>query len=139
MKKTQLLHPDISYLIATLGHGDQITIADAGLPIPDTVTRIDLALVPGIPSFLQTVAAVLQELHCQQVVLAKEFKQLSSPMHDDLIALLSLHTNTTPSSLSLAYVDHEHFKEQALKSRAVIRTGEFTPYANLIFISGVVF
>ncbi|HZW03833.1 MAG TPA: RbsD/FucU domain-containing protein, partial [Anaerolineaceae bacterium] len=41
-------------MIATLGHQDQLVIADAGLPIPDSTTRIDLALTAGVPTFLQT-------------------------------------------------------------------------------------
>jgi D-ribose pyranase len=36
-------------------------------------------------------------------------------------------------------VTHLIFKEQTRSARAVIRTGEFTPYANVILTAGVVF
>ena len=35
-------------LVASIGHLDEITIADAGLPVPSGVTVIDLAVSPGI-------------------------------------------------------------------------------------------
>ncbi|MEF1307007.1 RbsD/FucU domain-containing protein, partial [Vibrio owensii] len=37
------------------------------------------------------------------------------------------------------YVSHEDFKARTEQSRAVVRTGECTPYANVIFQAGVVF
>jgi D-ribose pyranase len=32
-----------------MGHGDALCVADAGLPIPNGVPRIDLAFAPGSP------------------------------------------------------------------------------------------
>ncbi len=49
--KKSLLNKELSYLVATLGHTDEITICDAGLRIPYEVTRIDLALTKRVPSF----------------------------------------------------------------------------------------
>ena len=36
-------------------------------------------------------------------------------------------------------VSHEDFKRRTASAVAVVRTGEFTPYANIILIAGVVF
>jgi len=36
-------------------------------------------------------------------------------------------------------VSHEELKRLSQKAAAVVRTGEFTPYANVILYSGVVF
>jgi D-ribose pyranose/furanose isomerase RbsD len=49
MKKRGLLNAPLSQVIAEMGHGDLLVIADAGLPIPLTVARIDLAVRPGLP------------------------------------------------------------------------------------------
>ena len=51
MKKGTLLNSEISYLISRLGHTDAIVVGDAGLPIPDSTQRIDLALTHGVPGF----------------------------------------------------------------------------------------
>ena len=43
------------------------------------------------------------------------------------------------NKIKVVYVSHEKFKEQTKACRAVVRTGEATPYANIIFHSGVTF
>ncbi len=47
MKRTALLHAELSHAIASLGHGDMLVIGDVGLPIPPGPRRIDLALTPA--------------------------------------------------------------------------------------------
>jgi len=47
MKKHGILNSHISKVLTDLGHTDTIVIADCGLPIPDGVARIDLALELG--------------------------------------------------------------------------------------------
>ena len=50
MKKGTLINSEISHLVARLGHGDAVTICDAGLPVPPGVPRIDLAVCRGLPT-----------------------------------------------------------------------------------------
>ncbi|PSW20664.1 D-ribose pyranase [Photobacterium sanctipauli] len=139
MKKSALINAELSYVVATLGHTDEITVCDAGLPIPDVTQRIDLALIPGVPTFIQTVQAVLGEMQIEGVVMAEEFKQVSPDHHDALIALIQQEEKACGKRININYVTHEAFKVHTENSKAVIRTGECTPYANVIFQAGVVF
>ncbi|KHT48210.1 D-ribose pyranase [Vibrio sinaloensis] len=139
MKKSTLINAELSYLVATLGHTDEITICDAGLPIPDDVQRIDLALTHGVPSFLETVKVMLSESQVEGIILAEEFKEVSPAHHDALIAEISAEQEASGKAISVTYLSHEAFKARTLSSRAVVRTGECTPYANVIFQAGVVF
>ena len=72
MKKTPLLHAELSGLIARLGHGDLLVIGDAGLPIPDGPQRIDLAVTANLPRFIDVVGAVLNEMQVESAVIDKE-------------------------------------------------------------------
>ncbi|MEX3071064.1 D-ribose pyranase [Vibrio alginolyticus] len=139
MKKSALINSDISYLVATLGHTDEITICDAGLPIPEHVQRIDLALTHGVPSFLDTIRVILSESQIEGVIIAEEFSEVSPELHKALIEELNKESERTERSIAINYVSHEAFKARTEQSRAVIRTGECTPYANVIFQAGVVF
>lgn len=139
MKKSTLIHSDISYLVATLGHTDEITICDAGLPIPEHVQRIDLALTHGVPSFIDTVRVMLSESQIEGVIFAEEFCNVSPELHKAVIEELSQEQERTGKSIEVSYVSHEAFKARTEQSRAVIRSGECTPYANVIFQAGVVF
>ncbi|CAM2998619.1 D-ribose pyranase [Vibrio ordalii] len=139
MKKSTLLNSELSYLVATLGHTDEITICDAGLPIPDEVQRIDLALTHGIPGFLDTVRVILSESQIEGVIIAEEFAQVSPEHHKALLAELKAEEELCEKTIAVTYLSHQDFKERTMRSRAVVRTGECTPYANVIFQAGVVF
>ncbi len=131
MKKIGILNQPISAVIAGLGHMDMLVIADAGLPIPPEVERIDLALVPGVPGFLQTVEAVLVEMKVDKVIVANETDDNSPHIAEGLKARLP--------GVPFEWVSHARLKELSHAAAAVIRTGEFTPYANVILVSGVTF
>ncbi|GAD88916.1 D-ribose pyranase [Vibrio halioticoli NBRC 102217] len=139
MKKSLLINSEISFLVATLGHTDEITICDAGLPIPDATQRIDLALTHGVPSFIDTIKVILSESQIEGVVLADEFKSISPDLHQALLEELANDEKRTGKTITITYVSHEQFKDKTHQSRAVVRTGECTPYANVIFQAGVVF
>lgn len=138
MKKTTLLNPDLSYMVASLGHFDELTVCDAGLPVPDETVRIDLALTHGVPAFIDTVRVLLSEMQITGAILAEEFKQVSPDLHQALIRLIE-QEKEGGNKITLTYLSHEAFKERTRNSKAVVRTGECTPYANVIFQSGVVF
>ena len=131
MKKAGILNAAISRVVATMGHNDRLVIADAGLPIPAGIERIDLALTANVPRFAEALKAVLTELQVQEAIVAEEVR-VRSPHIYELIA-------TQLGDVPIKEVPHEQLKELTRSAVAVIRTGEFTPYANVILISGAVF
>lgn len=131
MKKIGILNQPLSALVSGLGHLDTVVIADAGLPIPLDTERIDLALAEGIPSFLDTLRVILKEMQIEEAIVAQEMLSVSPQIFQAIQEILG--------DVPLKTVDHEAFKISTKTARAVIRTGEFTPYANIILVAGVVF
>lgn len=131
MKKIGILNQPISAIIPGLGHTDRLVVCDAGLPIPDEVTRIDLALKEGVPSFLQTVEVVLTEMQVERAIIASELLDKSPEIEKELRALLG--------DIPIDAIPHEQFKQETNSAKAIIRTGEFSPFANVILAAGVVF
>jgi D-ribose pyranase len=131
MKKIGLLNQPLSAVIAGLGHMDTLVIADAGLPIPGETQRIDLALAEGLPAFLDTLGVVLKEMQVERAIVAEEMLDVSPGIYKGIKELLG--------DVPIETVTHLIFKEQTRSARAVVRTGEFTPYANIILVAGVVF
>lgn len=131
MRKTTLLNSSISEEISKMGHTDSIAIGDCGLPIPKETRRIDLALVKNLPSFMDTLKAVLAELKVEEVVIAKETKEVSQEIFEEIKKEIG--------HVKITFVTHEDLKKELKNCRAVVRTGEQTPYANIILKSGVVF
>ena len=139
MKKGTLLNSDISYVVSRLGHTDSLVIADAGLPVPQGPQRIDLALTHGVPSFLQVTAAVIAEMQVESAVIAEEIKQYNPQLHSELITQLESLQQHQGNTIHISYISHEQFKQQTQHSKAVIRSGECSPYANVILNAGVTF
>ncbi|RZI97328.1 MAG: D-ribose pyranase [Variovorax sp.] len=130
MKRAALLHAELSRVIAAMGHGDMLVIGDAGLPIPDGPRRIDLALMRGVPLITDVLKAVLSEMQVESTVVADEALDAAKKL-----------PAWYPQSLGIAplTVSHEEFKRRTARARAIVRTGECTPYANIILVAGVSF
>ncbi|MDQ1900067.1 D-ribose pyranase [Paracoccus sp. WLY502] len=127
MKRTTLLHSELSGLIAAMGHGDLLIIGDAGLPVPPGVRCIDLAVTRGVPRFFDVLDAVLAELVVERSAWAGE----ASAELDAELRARALGEGRT--------LAHDAFKVLTRDARAIVRTGEFTPYANVALWSGVAF
>jgi D-ribose pyranase len=138
MKKSGLLHPELLHVIASLGHTDVLVIADAGLPIPEGVPRIDLAYSAGQPPFLSVLEAVLAEMEVENATLALEMQSVTPKTFYKKV-LGRLEQLPKVKKQGVDFVSHEDFKVLTFKAKAVVRTGEFTPYANVILQSGVIF
>ncbi len=108
-----------------------LVVSDAGLPIPQGVKRIDLALKEGVPGFFETLETILLELKPEKVIIASETFKVSPQVGNRLREKFK--------DIELVEVSHEQFKATTTKARAVVRTGEYTPYANIILVSNVVF
>lgn len=139
MKKTTLLNAQLSHCIATLGHTDSLTICDAGLPIPSQVERVDLALTAGVPSFLQTFDVVASEMFVERAVIAEEIKEKNPAVFTALLSKLQQLEAAQGNHIQVDYVPHETFKQYTKNSKAIVRSGECSPYANVILYSGVPF
>ena len=132
MKKTELLHSALSRLVATLGHGDKVLVADAGMPAPhgSAVEIIDLALTRGVPDIATTIRVLLSEMQVESHIVASETLARNDAW---------LSSEWAGRIGSRQVVSHEELKRLSREARAVVRTGECTPYANLMLVAGVTF
>lgn len=131
MRKTTLLNSQISEVISKMGHTDTLAIGDCGLPIPDETKRIDIALIKNIPSFMETLTSILTELQIEEIILAQETFDVNPPLFNEIKKVVG--------DVKITFISHEELKSQLKQCKAVVRTGEQTPYANIILKSGVVF
>ena len=131
MKKTDVINSELLTVIANMGHMDWLSIGDAGMPVPMGTKKIDLALSKGLPSFQQVLKNILTELEVQKIYLAEEIKTQNPEQ-------LSEIKKTLPN-VAIEYVPHTQLKKDLAKAHAFVRTGEMTPFSNIILESGVTF
>jgi D-ribose pyranase len=90
---------------------------------------VDLSLTCGVPSLLQVLDAVQQTLVLDRVFMARETRV--QPLYAELNARLR--------EIAVDEISHDEFKCRLPSARAIVRTGECTPYANLGLVAGVTF
>lgn len=131
MKSNGLLNPEILQEVASAGHTQLIAIGDAGLPIPPNVKRIDVSVVPGLPSF----AGVLQAVCGEMVVEAYTYAEEAHLANPEIVQAMKRMMPGIPGHT----LSHEDFKILLQRANVVIRTGECSSYANVILTAGVNF
>jgi D-ribose pyranase len=124
-----LWHAELVGLLLDLRHTDTVVIADAGLPVPSEVPVVDLGWRRGAPRVRDLLPAVLDELVVERAALAKE---LADP---DLRDFFRLALAPAP----VDWVSHDELKTITAQSRAVVRTGDDTPFVNVVLHAGVPF
>ena len=128
MKRGGIINARLAGEIARLGHTDLVVVCDAGLPIPPGPAVADLAFRLGVPSFETVLSGLLEELVVEGAAAAEETREspeVARVLHDLLP--------------DLGLVPHHELKRMTAGAKLVVRTGEATPYANVILRCGVAF
>ena len=131
MKKSGVLNRKLAATIAAMGHTDLLVVADAGLPVPSGVPCVDLAVTAGLPPVLDVVRAIAAELEVEELTVADELLARDETLPAEFRACFP--------AARFRHIPHEELKALSARARAVVRTGECTPYANVVLASGVTF
>ncbi|KXA01542.1 putative D-ribose pyranase [Citrobacter koseri] len=98
-----------------------------------------MALTQGVPSFMQVLDVVTREMQVEAAILATEIKEHNPQLHETLLSHIEQLQQHQGNTIEIRYTTHEHFKKLTADSQAVIRSGECSPYANIILCAGVTF
>lgn len=124
-----VINQRLAAALAGLRHTDLFVVSDSGFPTARGVEVIDLAVVYGVPAFENVLDAVLAEVVVERATMARE-TDLHSPARADYIR------SHFPSAVQ---VSHEELKVLATSAQFVVRTGDATPYSNILLQAGVAF
>lgn len=147
MKTTGILNSGLIRVMARMGHGDLLVITDRGFPFPlhDLTATVDLSVTRNLPRFIPVVEAVAADFEIEEAIIAEETGQVSPQVHRELLAVLKKKKNKG-RDIKLTYIPHPRFKDLVLHGAergepvaCFVKTGEFTPYANVILVSSVPF
>ena len=132
-----VISPDLLKIMAEMGHGDELILADAHFPghtMCDCVVRADGLSVPQlldgiIPLFeLDSYAPPLI------MMAAVEGDQLDPAVENSYVAAMAKHLKSVPS---VERIDRYAFYDRAMNAFAVVMTGETAKYGNIILKKGV--
>ncbi|MGW3995467.1 D-ribose pyranase [Amycolatopsis sp. NPDC004772] len=126
MKRTGLINGQLTRALADLRHTDLFAVSDSGLPVPLGVEVIDLGVVYGTPGFFTVLRPLLAEVTVEAAWASRDVVAANPDVHRELGELVEPQL-----------VAHEDFKARLGQCRFVVRTGDATPYANVLLRAGV--
>jgi D-ribose pyranase len=147
MKTSGILNSDLIRVMGRMGHGDMLVITDRGFPFPlhERTKTIDLSIAKNLPGFLEVVKPVTEDFEIEEVIIANETREVSPEIHETLLKIVGSKKNKG-NDIRIKYIPHDDFKDLVLHGAergepvaCFVKTGEFTPYANIILVSSVPF
>lgn len=139
-----LLSPELLFVLAAMGHGDEIAVTDANFPAASVAKQTGHGRVVPVPgaNMPQTVAAILSVLPLDQFVEAPVRTMEADggpgnmpPVQREAQAAVD---NAAGKHLPVLAVERFAFYEAARHCYAVVLTGEPRFYGNVIIKKGAV-
>ncbi len=129
MKETGILNRDIAAVLSEQGHGDLLMVTDAGFAIPLDVEVIDLSLKENVPMVMDVLSELARHFSVEKMYMSKETEEISPSHFKKVAAAFGDH-------VEVETLAHSDLKVLSRDVKAVIRTGDFTAYGNVILVSG---
>lgn len=134
-----ILSPDLLYLIAQMGHGDELVLADANFPSVAIAHRLVRADGHGVPAILKAILELFPlDTFVEQpaaVMRRVDKPDQPAPIWTEFQQLLD---GADGKHISVEWVERFAFYERARKAFGVVATGETALYGNLILKKGVI-
>lgn len=128
MLQTGILNPHVLDLIARIRHTNTLVIADWAFPYWPEIETVDISLTQGIPMVLDVLDLLTPVFKIGRIWQAEEFLGVN-------LAETAARFGKSIGDIPLTREPHEDFKRRVPKAIGLIRTGDATPYGNLILES----
>ena len=128
MKEIGIVNRELARVISEQGHGDLLMVVDAGFAIPKGADVVDISLAENNPMVLDTLKELKKFFSVEKLIFAHNTRETSPALFNNITRLFG-------EEVLVEWVSHPQIKELSTKVKAVIRTGDFTAYANVILVS----
>lgn len=133
-----IISPELLAILARMGHGDEIILADAHFPgetYNNNVIRADGLKTPDLLSAILPLFELDSYAEHPLIMMAPvEGDELNSAVEKDYLKCIHL---TNPKVTQIHRIDRFEFYERTQKAFAVVITGETRKYGNIILKKGV--
>lgn len=133
-----LISPQLLEILARMGHGDEIILADAHFPgesFNDRVIRADGLKIPDLLEAILPLFELDAYVPAPLTMMAAVEGDQLEPAVDE--AYLEAIHKTYPNVAPIERIDRFDFYDRARNAFAVVMTGETAKYGNIILKKGV--
>ncbi len=129
MKEVGIVNRELARVLSAQGHGDLLMVVDAGFAIPKNADVVDISLSENSPMLIDTLMELKKFFSVEKLIFADKTKEVSPSLFNNITALFG-------DDIPVEIVTHPQIKELSTRVKSVIRTGDFTAFANVILVSG---
>ncbi len=133
-----LISPQLLEVMARMGHGDELVLADAHFPGETFYSRVIRADGLRIPDLLEAILPLFEldsyVPHPLTMMAAVEGDQLDPEVERSYMEQI---IKTNPQVPAIERIDRFAFYERAKNAFAVVMTGETVKYGNILLTKGV--
>ena len=129
MNEVGLVNRNLAKVVSEQGHQDFLMVVDAGFAIPLGVETIDISLGENNPMVVDVLSELRKFHSVEKMILAKQTKETSPSLFNKISTMWG-------NDVEIEVVEHTELKQISKTVKAVIRTGDFTAYGNVILVSG---
>jgi len=129
MQEVGIVNRELARVLAQQGHGDCLMVVDAGFAIPKSADVVDISLAENCPMLIDTLQELKKFFSVEKLIFANDTKEVSPSLFNKITQLFG-------AEVPVELVTHPQIKELSTRVKAVIRTGDFTAFANVILVSG---
>ena len=131
MIQTGILNPHVLDLIARVRHTNTLVISDWAFPFWPEIETVDISLTHNIPTVLDVLDLLKQDYKIGKIWQAEEFLATNT---EDKIKAFDTSFAEIPD-VQVTRLGHNDLKKMVPQAIGLIRTGDATPYGNIILES----
>lgn len=123
-----IVNRDLNRLLGEQGHKDRFMLCDAGMAIPKDAKCVDLSYAKFKPMVTEVLAEIQKYFEIESVAILKETKENSPERFREFLGMLKKE--------QIEMTDIVTVRKEANDMKFFIRTGDYTPFSNLVITSG---
>jgi L-fucose mutarotase len=134
-----LLHADLLHALASMGHGDELVIADANFPAASIAKRLLHLSGASAPEALDAILGVFPlDSFVAPPALTMEVVGDPTAVPEPVQEFAAVFARHGLEDTEIGHLERAAFYARARAAFAVVRTGELRAYGNIVLVKGVV-
>ncbi len=129
MRETGIVNREICDVLSTLGHTDEVIVCDAGFAIPCGVRTVDISYGENKPTVPEVLAELKKHFSVERMILSEETQKRMPARFKEFI-------DTFDNCIAVDVISQSELRTRARTVKAVIRTGDFSAFSNVLLVSG---
>jgi len=129
MKEVGLINRNLAKVVAEQGHQDLLMVVDAGFAIPSGVETVDISLSENKPMVLEVLGELRKFYSVEKMILANQTKETNPSLFNKISTIWG-------NDIEIEVIEHSALKQISKTVKAIVRTGDFTAYGNVVLVSG---